>query len=178
MTHKNTIVAFYLSKIIAPNGRELEISYMGEDIDRKFHELPELLMSDTYYDEIMRNNYHLYYSYSASPQDKLDNQAIYYWTAPSFQHMIYTAGMKDINKVPSNSLNKCALISEIKTDDKRVILSYSEREKSIYSHDYSEPFIIRKTKRFALRIICAALSLYFYDSVIWIIYDRTNCYIV
>lgn len=147
MTHKNTIVAFYLSKIIAPNGRELEISYMGEDIDRKFHELPELLMSDTYYDEIMRNNYHLYYSYSASPQDKLNLKATYLFgtlEGDDHRHQILLFDeIEDNQKKPLNNLNKCALISEVKTDDKRIVLSYSEREKSIYSHDDSEPFALK-----------------------------------
>ena len=148
MKHKNTIIAFYLSKIIAPNGRELHVSYMGEDIDRKFHDNPEYLMSDTYSNEVIKNNYHLYYSYAASPQDKMTLTAKAAYGTPvgsdvSYMFLMPDLNFSNVNKVPINNLNKCALVSSVETDDKKVVFSYSQREKCIYSHDKSKAFPLK-----------------------------------
>ena len=67
----NRISGFYLSKIIAPNGRELKISYLGEDIAQEYHDKPALLIEDGRYNELIEKGYNKYYSYSATPTKSL-----------------------------------------------------------------------------------------------------------
>lgn len=126
---KNRISGFYLSKIIAPNGRKLEITYMGEDIEQEYHDKPALLTIDGRYDELIRKGYNIYYSYSAVPATS---------TAVSNSILPISIGtyIIDVNYRPyplitedgiRQTLSKIALIRRISTDDKEISFSYSGR---------------------------------------------------
>ena len=126
---KNRISGFYLSKIIAPNGRKLEITYMGEDIEQDYHDRPALLAIDDRYDELIRKGYNIYYSYSAVPATS---------TAVNNSIVPISIGTNiiDVNYRPSplitedgirQTLSKIALIRRISTDDKEISFSYSGR---------------------------------------------------
>lgn len=126
----NKIVGFYLHRIIAPNGRELNISYLGENILKEYHEKPSLLTIDRRYEELIRMKYNRYYTCTVYPVSyrKIN------WVALSLSP---TTVM--ISDFPSDydglmhTLNKIALIEKITTDDKEIKFVYDDRESVLYS---------------------------------------------
>lgn len=107
----HSISAYYLTEIIAPNGRKLTIHY--RDIDVKYHKNPYEL---TYSENLSDSDAHLQYSYSGQAYFK-DNVALSYDgqtpNAPSFQR----------------SLTKTALIDRIVADNYCIRFYYSSRDK-------------------------------------------------
>lgn len=117
----NRISGFYLSKIIAPNGRELKITYLGEDIEQNYHDKPALLISDRMCDDLIRKGYNKYYSYSAVPVTSFTVKSILFDTIINVNDWpVREDGIRQ-------TLNKIALISKISTDDKEITFSYSDR---------------------------------------------------
>lgn len=117
----NRISGFYLSKIIAPNGRELKITYLGEDIEQNYHDKPALLISDRMCDDLIRKGYNKYYSYSAVPVTSFAVKSTLFDTIINVNDWpVREDGIRQ-------TLNKIALISKISTDDKEITFSYSDR---------------------------------------------------
>ena len=117
----NRISGFYLSKIIAPNGRELKITYLGEDIEQNYHDKPALLISDRMCDDLIRKGYNKYYSYSAMPVTSFAVKSTLFDTIINVNDWpVREDGIRQ-------TLNKIALISKISTDDKEITFSYSDR---------------------------------------------------
>ena len=97
------VSAFHLSRIIAPNGRELTFNYVDR-IPAEFHNKPqELILSPYWYEELMERRINECYQLSASP--------------------IARAPKREADR--SYTLTKIALIESIRTDDKTVKFHYS-----------------------------------------------------
>lgn len=105
-TRYNEVVAFYLSKIIAPNGRELNISYVNTIPDDLHRDPTKLLLESS--------------SISSSLWDNYRKQYVIY---PS---MTAKDGQGDLQGCDiSYTLNKIALISSISTADQRIDFNYA-----------------------------------------------------
>ena len=125
-----------MSKIIAPNGRELKISYLGEDIAQEYHDKPALLIEDGRYNELIEKGYNKYYSYSATPTKSLSIDCM-----PVNYNWLYVNGLIEDDGI-RQTLNKMALISRVTTDDTEIIFSYEDRKKVNISNDAVSQFAV------------------------------------
>ncbi len=154
----NQIVGFYLSKITAPNGRTLQISYLGENIDMRFHQEPGRLLWETEYDFLVDNGYNLFYSFSAGPV--CYNSMEWNLIDPFVNGIIEVSPdyiPREINAI-QNTLNKIALIDCIIADDKKIKFSYSSKSVSPYSHADATEFGLKCGARLDSVILYSTLS--------------------
>lgn len=134
---KNRISGFHLSRIIAPNGRELKISYLGEEINQEYHDKPALLIEDGRYDELINKGYNRYYSYVAAP---FKSQAVNCFLYNSYINVDYTTSPLIREEGIRQTLIKAAIISKISTDDTEIVFSYASRNNVKIDGSYISKF--------------------------------------
>ncbi len=103
----NEPIAFHLSKIIAPNGREMIFKYK-DIIPDSLHEKPEMMVSEQERFESLSNNVEAYMqSYVVTPNVSVHN---------------YCQSGEDLEL--SYTLNKVALLTEISTAEQSILFNY------------------------------------------------------
>lgn len=110
--HFNRTTAYHLSRITAPNGRELEIDYYDE-IPDSLHQSP--------YDIVLS---------AGTMTPYLDTYGKYFQVAPSYD---LSEGGTDSQMTIQYTVIKQALIKEIRTDDKRVVFHFSRKDNPFFS---------------------------------------------
>lgn len=100
----NSVTAFYLTRIVAPNGRELRIDY-DDTVAPQFHSQPY---------HIAENN-----GNPPSPEYR------YAYSLSAYADLIHDGAYDNLPLDECFSLKKIALMRSVETDDKRIDFSYS-----------------------------------------------------
>lgn len=111
----HTINTYYLTEIVAPNGRKLTIKY--KDIPKEYHTNPHLLSPGYGAQPLFDKGINLLYSYSGRP------------TYEDITANAYDG--KNTPVYPEHHLTKIALIDYIETDHAKIQFYYSVRDKHV-----------------------------------------------
>lgn len=125
------ITAFHLTRITAPNGRSMIISYLDPIEDKTFHEFPDKLIN-TNIETLKRKKYHQTYILNVTPFQHFSENFI----GHSNDDPLHTSFITYRKHV----LNKVSLISSISTDAGAIHFYYSDREKSLFDPEKDTSF--------------------------------------
>ena len=123
----NEPTAFHLSKVIAPNGRELIYKY-HDWVPDSIHEEPEMLILD----------------HGRIPKDEIDNIVKSYSVTPSLKPKGLDADVEYLDM--SYSLTKTAHIKSIETDTQKIEFTYGNHSNPFFCldrHDSSGSYVYK-----------------------------------
>lgn len=123
-SRRNQVTAFHLSKITAPNGKELVITYMNPIQRTDFHKYPNELLHSNWYNHLIQNKYNYTYTFIASPLQ-------------TFTEILLGSNEDPLRGslplLKQYTLTKTALIRSISTDLANIEFYYSAQEENIFN---------------------------------------------